>query len=243
MPQSLPIQELIEKAHATGLSANILQKLQRRANDSTSTAFPSSLTHAAAAAAAAAAAVQAATVQAATNTTEFLSHLHKQAEFDLIAKNHLDLYAENLLNANDARRINNDKLRNVNYNNNNNDTTLNDANKLSGAHKLTNIKSEGPKNSRSIDGSRMQKLFQVSKLIWNHFNKNVWRLLHNETKTAHLTLSFGRLVKLTSDLAMQANSECIIECAASLFGFVIFCFVFSFFWFWIETETKKEAEK
>lgn len=160
LPQPLPIQELIEKAHANGLSADLLQKLQRRTNEATNSAFPSSLTQAAAAAAAAAAAVQ-----AATNTTEFLSHLHKQAEFDLIAKNHLDLYAENLLNSNEARRNNNEKLRNVNYNNNNNnnDTTLNDANKHCGTHKTMNIKSEGPKNSRSVDGNRMQKLFQVRK--------------------------------------------------------------------------------
>lgn len=167
-PQSLPIQELFEKAHATGLSADFLQKLQRRTNETNGT-FPSSLTQAAAAAAAAAAAVQ-----AATNTTEFLSHLHKQAEFDLIAKNHLDLYTENLLNSNDNLRNNNEKLRNANlqnYNNNNNDTTLNDANKqlnhtininIKSEPKNINIKSEGPKNSRSSENNRMQKLFQVS---------------------------------------------------------------------------------
>lgn len=161
-PQPLPIQELFEKAHATGLSAEFLQKLQRRTNETNGT-FPSSLTQAAAAAAAAAAAVQ-----AATNTTEFLSHLHKQAEFDLIAKNHLDLYTENLLNSNDNLRNNNEKLRNANlqnYNNNNNDTTLNDANKQLNHTinpKHVNIKSEGPKNSRSAENNRMQKLFQVS---------------------------------------------------------------------------------
>lgn len=155
----LPIQELFEKAHATGLSADFLQKLQQRSNETNGT-FPSSLTQAAAAAAAAAA------VQAATNTTEFLSHLHKQAEFDLIAKNHLDLYTENLLNSSDSLRNNNEKLRNANlhnYNNNNNDTSLNDANKLSNTHIKHNMnhKSDGPKNSRN-DSQRMQKLFQVS---------------------------------------------------------------------------------
>lgn len=158
--QSLPIQELFEKAHATGISADFLQKLQRRTNDTNGT-FPSPLTQAAAAAAAAAAAVQ-----AATNTTEFLSHLHKQAEFDLITKNHLDLYTENFLNSNDNLRNNNEKLRNANlqnYNNNNNDTTLNDANTLNSTHiKSTNNKSDGPKNSRNIESNRIQKLFQVS---------------------------------------------------------------------------------
>lgn len=156
--QPLPIQELFEKAHATGISADFLQKLQRR-NSETNGTFPSSLTQAAAAAAAAAAAVQ-----AATNTTEFLSHLHKQAEFDLIAKNHLDLYTENLLNSNENLRNNNEKVRNANlhnYNNNNNDTTLNDANKLNNTHIKHNNKSDGPKNSRN-DNNRMQKLFQVS---------------------------------------------------------------------------------
>lgn len=160
--QPLPIQELFEKAHATGISADFLQKLQRRSSETNGT-FPSSLTHAAAAAVATAAAVQ-----AATNTTEFLSHLHKQAEFDLIAKNHLDLYTENLLNSNDNLRNNNEKVRNANlhnYNNNNNDTTLNDANKLNNTHIKHNIKSEGPKNSRN-DSNRMQKLFQVSEK-WN----------------------------------------------------------------------------
>lgn len=157
-PQPLPIQELFEKVHANGLSVDFLQKLQRRTNDTNGT-FPSSLTKAAAAAAAA--------VQAATNTTEFLSHLHKQAEFDLIAKNHLDLYTENLLNANDNLRNNNEKLRNANLqnyhnnnNNNNNDTTLNDANKLNNTH--IKHKTDGPKNTRNMESSRMQKLFQVS---------------------------------------------------------------------------------
>lgn len=161
-PQPIPIQELFEKAHANGISAEFLQKLQRRTNDANGT-FPSSLTQAAAAAAAAAA------VQAATNTTEFLSHLHKQAEFDLIAKNHLDLYTENLLNSNDNLRNNHEKLRNANLhsfnnNNNNNDNTLNDANKLNNLHikHHINSKTDGPKNSRSIEGNRMQKLFQVS---------------------------------------------------------------------------------
>lgn len=155
--QPLPIQELFEKAHANGISNDFLQKLQRRNNETNGT-FPSSLTQAAAAAAAAA-------VQAATNTTEFLSHLHKQAEFDLITKNHLDLYTENLLNSNDNLRNNNEKLRNANlqnYNNNNNDNSLNDANKLNKTHIKHNSKSDGPKNSRNSDGNRMQKLFQVS---------------------------------------------------------------------------------
>lgn len=169
-PQPLPIQELFEKAHATGLSADFLQKLQRRTNDTNGT-FQSSLTQAAAAAAAAAVAVR-----AATNTTEFLSHLHKQAEFDLIAKNHLDLYTENLLNSNDNLRNNNEKLRNANlqnYNNNNNDTTLNDANKLNHTMKSVSIKSEGPKNSRSVEGNRMQKLFQVSNNQWDQVQHSV----------------------------------------------------------------------
>lgn len=165
-PQPLPIQELFEKAHANGISADFLQKLQRRTNDNANGTFPSSLTQAAAAAAAAAAAVQ-----AATNTTEFLSHLHKQ-EFDLIAKNHLDLYTENLLNTNENLRNNNEKLRIANlhnYNNNNNDTTLNDANKLSNTHIKHSIKTEGPKNTRSIESNRMQKLFQVSEQATKHF--------------------------------------------------------------------------
>lgn len=162
--QPLPIQELFEKAHATGISADFLQKLQRRTNETNGT-FPSSLTQAAAAAAAAAAAVQ-----AATNTTEFLSHFQKQAEFDLITKNHLDLYTENLLNTNDTLQNNNEKLRNANlhnYNNNNNDATHNDANKLNNAHiKNTTInKSDGPKNSRNMESNRVQKLFQVRKIL------------------------------------------------------------------------------
>lgn len=156
--------------------------------------------------AAAAAAAAAAAVQAATNTTEFLSHLHKQAEFDLIAKNHLDLYAENLLSANDARRNNNEKLRTVNYNNNNNDTTLNDANKHSGSQKPMNIKSEGPKNSRSADGNRMQKLFQVSKNLHNY--AQVKRLLSSHVpQIPHFILN--ELLKFTYIAHLLPTAECL----------------------------------
>lgn len=161
----MPIQEFLEKAHASGISADFLQKLQRRSNDPNDN-FPSHLTQAAAAAAAAAAAVQ-----AATNTTELLTHLQKR-EFDIIAKNHIDVYAESLLlKSSENLRNNNEKLRNANiqhYNNNNNninnnnDTTLNDANKLSNGHKSVSGKSDAPKNSRGAEGNRLQKLFQVS---------------------------------------------------------------------------------
>lgn len=157
----MPIQEFLEKAHASGISADFLQKLQRRTNDSNDN-FPSHLTQAAAAAAAAAAAVQ-----AATNTTELLTHLQKR-EFDIIAKNHIDVYAESLLKSSENLRNNNEKLRNANIqnynnnNNNNNDTTLNDANKLNNGHKSVSVKSDAPKNSRGTEGNRLQKLFQVS---------------------------------------------------------------------------------
>lgn len=87
--------------------------------------FPSTLTQAAAAAAAAAAAVQ-----VATNTSEFLSHLQKQAEFDLIAKNHLELYTSlasagstannNILSNSTATSNNNNHINIINNNNNNN---------------------------------------------------------------------------------------------------------------------------
>lgn len=140
--------------------------------------FPSTLTQAAAAAAAAA-------VQAATNTTEFFSHLHKQAEFDLIAKNHLDLFKinniANNINSNHINNNNNDNTNNNNNNsnnnnkntanatnkhskiNNNNDDTINNANKDSNANTKSLLnKSDGPKNSRSIEHNRIQKLFQVS---------------------------------------------------------------------------------
>lgn len=117
--------------------------------------FPSTLTQVAAAAAAA--------VQVATNTSEFLSHLQKQAEFDLIAKNHLDLYTS-ITSNNSNNNINNNNNNNNTSSKNNNNTMLNNANKLNNVLHMKNAlhKNDGPKNTRSIEHNRMQKLFQVS---------------------------------------------------------------------------------
>lgn len=109
------------------------------------------------AAAAAAAAVQVA------NTTEFFTHLHqKQSEFDLIAKNHLDLFTRN----------NNHHHNNNNITNNNNNKNLNINNNIDNENVNHNIiggggggsENEAPKNSssRNDDRKREQRYFQVS---------------------------------------------------------------------------------
>lgn len=135
--------------------------------------FPSSLTQAAAAAAAAAAAVQ-----VATNTSEFFSHLQKQAEFDLLTKNHLELYSSftannsnnNILSNSSSNNNNNININNNNTNNNNNnisnknnnDTLIGDDNKVTiGPLIKTAHKTDGPKSTRNTEHNRVQKLFQV----------------------------------------------------------------------------------
>lgn len=136
--------------------------------------FPSTLTQAAAAAAAAAA------VQVATNTSEFFSQLQKQAEFDLIAKNHLDLYTSiagnnsnnNILTTNTSNN-NNNNINIINNNNNNtsnknnNDTMMDDDSKLNLIPHMKTMahKTDGPKSSRNSEHNRVQKLFQVIQFV------------------------------------------------------------------------------
>lgn len=113
--------------------------------------FPMSLTQAAAAAAAA--------VQVA-NTTEFFTHLHqKQNEFDLIAKNHLDLFARNNNHHHNNNNINNNNNNKNNINNNIDNENVNHNNIGGGGSE-----NEAPKNSssRNDDRKREQRYFQVS---------------------------------------------------------------------------------
>lgn len=125
--------------------------------------FPMSLTQAAAAAAAAA-------VQA--NTTDFFTHLQqKQNEFDLIAKNHLDLFARN----NSHHHNNNNSISS----NNNNKTNFDNEN---GNHAIGGgggSENEAPKNSssRNDDRKREQRYFQV---IVSIYIVTPLRLIHRE---------------------------------------------------------------
>lgn len=133
--------------------------------------FPMSLTQAAAAAAAAA-------VQA--NTTDFFTHLQqKQNEFDLIAKNHLDLFARN-----NSHHHNNNNISN--NNNNNNKTNIDNEN---GNHVIGGggggSENEAPKNSssRNDDRKREQRYFQVSISIYAN---GVLRLIQREASIVTL---------------------------------------------------------
>lgn len=133
--------------------------------------YPMSLTQAAAAAAAA--------VQVA-NTTDFFTHLHqKQNEFDLIAKNHLDLFTRNNNHHHNNNHINN------NNNNNKNNINNNIDNENANHHHIGvngvggggggassgggGSENEAPKNSssRNDDRKREQRYFQVSTIQFN----------------------------------------------------------------------------